>query len=104
MPLIHRAAAFSDDDREVVVRYFVPGKPGEVILWETQDGVRCISTRPATGPRFEITISLGDIVLSRMAFEHDEDAANFAIAAMQEVADRPARRGSPAYPQHETTR
>ena len=36
------------------------------------------------GPPFEITIAHRDRVLTRMAFEHDEDAADFAIAAMNE--------------------
>ena len=62
-----------------------------VILWETPDGVRCLSARRNDGPLFEITIAHGERVLTRMAFEHGEDAADFAIAAMQD-SDRFLRR------------
>ena len=65
----------------------MPSLPNEVVLWETADGVRCLSARREQGPPFEITITQRNNVLRRMAFEHDEDAADFAIAAMHE-ADR----------------
>ena len=67
--------------------------PNEIVLWETVDGVRCISARREDGPPFEITITQRNNVLRRMAFEHDEDAAAFAIAAMHE-ADNFLRRRS----------
>ena len=62
----------------------MPSLPNEIILWETRDGMRCLSARRENGPPFEITIALRNKILTRMAFEHDEDAADFAIAAMQE--------------------
>ena len=58
--------------------------PNEIVLWETGEGVRCLSARRPHGPPFEITITHGDQVLARMAFEHHDDAADFAIAAMDE--------------------
>ena len=63
----------------------MPSLPNEIVLWESADGVRCISARREDGPPFEITIAHRDDVLARMAFEHDEDAADFAIAAMHEA-------------------
>jgi len=58
--------------------------PNEIVLWETADGVRCLSARREDGPPFEITIVHRKNVVTRMAFERDEDAADFAIAAMHE--------------------
>jgi hypothetical protein len=54
----------------------------DVLLWETEDGLRCTFARLASSPPFEITIQRGPDVLKRLTFEHDEDAADFAIAAM----------------------
>jgi hypothetical protein len=62
----------------------MPNLLNEVVLWETADGMRCLSARREHGPPFEITIAHRNKVLTRMAFEHDEDAADFAIAVMQE--------------------
>ena len=62
----------------------MPNLPTQIVLWETADGVQCLSARRENGPPFEITIAHHNRVLTRMAFEHDEDAADFAIAAMQE--------------------
>jgi hypothetical protein len=52
-----------------------------VPLWEAGT-VRCTFLRRASGLAFEITITCGSEVVSRRAFEHDEDASAFAIAAM----------------------
>ena len=62
----------------------MPNLPNEIDLWETPDGMRCLSARREDGPPFEITIAHRNKVLTQMAFEHDEDAADFAIAVMQE--------------------
>ena len=62
----------------------MPRRPHEIVLWETPDGVRCLSARREDGPPFEIIIAHRNTVLMQMAFEHDEDAADFAIAAMHE--------------------
>ena len=59
--------------------------PNEVVLWETVDGMQCLSARREDGPPFEIIIAHRNTVLTRMAFEHDEDAANYAITAMHEA-------------------
>lgn len=56
---------------------------GEVVLWETPGGLRCTFARRVAGPPFEVTIQRGADILKRVAFEHDEDAADFAIAAMR---------------------
>ena len=56
-----------------------------VILWESPTGIRCTSVRRQTGPPFEIIIAAGDRVLRRLAFEHDEDAAAWAISAMYDA-------------------
>lgn len=54
-----------------------------VLLWATPDGMRCIFVRRSAGPPFEITILCGDSVVTQEAFEHDEDAAAFAIAKLR---------------------
>src|SRR5215217_6725036 len=56
----------------------------QVVLWETAGGLRCTFDRRPTGPPFEVTVVRGTDVVTRMAFEHDEDAAAFAIAAMHQ--------------------
>ena len=54
-----------------------------VILWSASGGMRCIFVRRSAGSPFEITILRGDSVVTQVAFEHDEDAATFAIAEMR---------------------
>ena len=54
----------------------------DVLLWETEDGLRCTFVRRASDRPFEVTIQRGPEVLKQLRFEHDEDAAAFAIAAM----------------------
>jgi hypothetical protein len=71
------------------VQFFPPGKPGEVVLWQSSDGRRCTSIHRTTGPPFEIIITHGDTVLSQMTFADDEAAANFAIAAMPDAGETP---------------
>jgi hypothetical protein len=66
------------------MRFFPPGAAGEVVLWETPLGLRCISVRRDAGPPFEITIAHGDTILCRMSFQLNDDAVAFAIAAMYE--------------------
>lgn len=55
---------------------------GPVILWETPSGLRCTLERRAP---YEITIRRGADIVKRVAFEHDGDAADFAVAAMREA-------------------
>lgn len=58
--------------------------PSEVTLWENADGIRCVSHYGQAGPPFEIIIVHGDQIVTRRAFEHDDDAADFAIASMHQ--------------------
>ena len=58
---------------------------GVVVLWRTFSGMRCTFVRRGSGPPFEITITCGPEVITRRAFEHDEDAAAFAITEMHAV-------------------
>ena len=73
----------------------MPSLPNEIVLWETAEGVRCLSARREHGPPFEITIAHSKKVLTRMAFEHGEDAADFAIAAFHEADNFLASRWMP---------
>jgi len=56
----------------------------EIVVWETPDGLRCLSARREDGPPFEITIAHRETVVTRRAFDNKEDAADFAIAAMDD--------------------
>ena len=57
-----------------------PSTTNGVVLWEMPDGLRCTLT--SRTPPFEITVQRGDETLTRSVFEHHEEAAAFAIAAM----------------------
>ena len=59
-------------------------RPDKIVLWETPDGLRCLSARRQDGPPFEITIAHRETVVTRRAFDNKEDAADFAIAAMDD--------------------
>lgn len=58
--------------------------PSEVTLWENANGIRCVSHYGQAGPPFEIVIVHGDQIVTRRAFEHYDDAADFAIASMHQ--------------------
>ena len=61
-----------------------PGNDGDIVLWETAAGLRCTFALRASGPPFEVTVQRGGEILKQAVFEHDEDAATFAIAAMRD--------------------
>jgi hypothetical protein len=62
-------------------------RSGETVLWEMANGVRCVSNDREAGSRFEITITHGDKVLTRAAFQSREHAAAFALAASEQADD-----------------
>ena len=55
-----------------------------VVLW-TSGRLQCPFCRRVSGPPFEITLRDGSQLLTCAAFEHDEDAAAFAVAEMHKV-------------------
>lgn len=61
-----------------------PLADSEILLWETAAGLRCTLARRTSPPFFEITVQRGADILQRVAFDHDADAADFAIAAMHD--------------------
>jgi hypothetical protein len=60
-----------------------------VTLWET-DELRCTFVRRRSRPAFEVTIRSGLEIVKRVAFERDEDAADFAI--LQQRVTLPSKR------------
>jgi hypothetical protein len=50
--------------------------------------MRCTFRRRTFGPPFEVTIQRGSEVVRRVAFERDEEAADFAIDAMRRADAR----------------
>ena len=61
-----------------------PDRTRGTILWETPNGLRCISTQREEAPPFEITIAHGDKILTRAAFHAREHVREFAMAANEE--------------------
>ena len=61
-----------------------PVNDGDIVLWENAAGLRCTFARRPSGPPYEVTLQRGADILQRVAFEHDVDASNFAIAAMRD--------------------
>ena len=59
-----------------------PGKHEIVVLWKSSCGFRCTLRRRVAGPPFEISVERGPVLLWRAEFKHSEDAAAFAIQAM----------------------
>ena len=55
-----------------------------VLLWETPSGLRCTLDRRASESPYQITIQRGAVIVKQVDFQHDWDAADFAIAAMRE--------------------
>ena len=61
-----------------------PLEDSQILLWETAAGRRCTLVRRDSPRSFEVTIRHGADILQRVAFDHDTDAADFAIAAMHD--------------------
>jgi hypothetical protein len=72
------------DDYSRWMQFFPLTHTGEIVLWETTNGVRCSRVRRESGVPIEITVAHGDKILCRMSFQLSEDATTFAIAAMYE--------------------
>jgi len=60
-----------------------------MVLWQTTNGVRCVSSRRDIGRAFEITIIHGDKILTRATFHVRERAAAFVLAASGQDDDLP---------------
>jgi hypothetical protein len=55
------------------------------LLWETA-GLRCTLVRRPAQPSFEVTVQRGSNVVTRLAFEQEEDAVDFAIGERRRTA------------------
>ena len=53
---------------------------GTTELWRAPNGVLCVLIVHDETPRYEVQIILNGVVIKGDAFEHDPDAAEFAIA------------------------
>jgi hypothetical protein len=67
-----------------------PFSNAPVLLWGSLNDLHCSLTRCTDGPPFEISVFSGAHRIKRLAFEHDEDASDFAIAEMKASEDTPS--------------